>query len=444
MGHYSTHVYSPVNQPDDLEPFLAVGRRADGFYHLEDYCRSPRVNKFSRYKPVAYPQMDPISEAQRESVAHGITLPTPVRSTSINGDSIIDACSLDWGYHQPTGGDSEPYRESDFVQGPNTSNGYYHYAVPPIQVVYPRDGWTFMRGSNQSRSLIIYVDLDPDDSAINLQSYDFVASGLNLNEWTLIAWVDSNYMNTKVFASDDTILNDGEISGNTIAINIPSGSGSWSCDVYICMYRYNNSISRYEFMPLPKQDDYNPEYYTLNVVDDAQQSGGGVPGTDTEEMSKNVSFASHLDGALDPDTHTFVYKTAWDCTDNGTAKWLLSGGGDLYVKMKLSNTSNSTSTINRGELQVNLEDTGFVSPHTMYDENKRSISSISIPSGGSVTIYLWYEALFQRMGARWDNTQSDPYNNSCFSMFFTRNGATLFDADIYAKKGEDKWIKRST
>ena len=432
MGHYSTHVYSPVNQPDDLEPFLAVGRRADGYYHLEDYCRSPRVNKFSRYKPVAYPQMDPISEAQRQSVAHGITLPTPVRSTSINGQSIMDACTLDWGYHQPTGGDSEPYRESDFVQGPNTSNGYYHYAVPPIQVVYPRDGWTFMRGTDSGRWLTIYVDLDPDDSALNLQSYDFVASGLNLNEWTLIAYVDSSYMNTKVFASDDTILNDGEISGNTIAINIPSGSGSWSCDVYICMYRYNNSISRYEFMPLPKQDDYNPEYYTLNVVDDAQQSGGGVPGGTTEEMFQNVSFSYGLNG---------TYKTAWDCTDGGTAKWAMKSAGGLYVKMELKNTSNSASTIDRQDFELDLNGLGAVTPTTLYNSNKQSVSSISIASGGTATVYMYFNAIFTGIGSDWVNSNK----NSSWSMDFTRNGATLFGCDIYAYYSQTEgWTERST
>ena len=432
MGHNSTHVYSPVNQPDDLEPFLAVGRRADGYYHLEDYCRSPRANKFARYKAVAYPQMEPISEAQRKSVAHGITLPTPVRSTSINGDSIMDACTLDWGYHQPTGGAAEPYRESDFVQGPNTSNGYYHYAVPPIQVVYPRDGWTFLRGTDSGRWLTIFVDLDPDDSALNLQSYDFVASGLNLNEWTLIAYVDSSYMSTKVFASDDTILSDGEISGNTIAINIPSGSGSWSSDVYICMYRYNNSISRYEFMPLPKQDDYNPEFYTLNVVDDAQQSGGGVPGGTTEEMFQNVSFSYGLSG---------TYKTAWDCTDGGTAKWAMKSAGGLYVKMELKNTANSTSTIDRQDFELDLNGLGAVTPTTLYNGNKQSVSSITIASGATATVYMYFNAIFTGIGSDWVNSNK----NSSWSMDFTRNGATLFGCDIYAYYSQTEgWTERST
>ncbi len=427
MAHNSTNIYSPVEMPGDLEPILGVGRRADGYYHIEDYCKCPRVNKFSRYHPLIYPQMDPITDAQRESVHHGITLPSPVTGSSINLSNIADACSLDWGYQQPTGGNAAPYRESDFCKGPGNTIGYYHNAVPPIQVNYPRDGWTFLRGSNTNRSLIIYVDLDPDDSAINLQSTDFVASGLNLNEWTLIAWVDSNYMSTKAFASDDTILNAGEISGNTIVIRIPNGTGSWSCDVYICMYRYNSG--RYEFMPLPKQGDYNPEYYTLNVVDDAQQSGGGVPGGDTEEMFKNVWFSSELYG---------TYRTAWDCTDNGAAKWCLRSSGSLYVEMNLKNTANSASTIDRSDFELDLNGLGAVTPTTLYNSNRQSVSSITIPAGGTVTCYMFFDAIFNGLGSDWNNSNK----NSSWSMDFTRNGATLFGGDLYAMKGSNGWVER--
>ena len=205
------------------------------------------INKFARFKPVRFASVKQITDANRKSVDHGITLPTPARGTTLNGSLIMDACALDWQYTLPNGGSNSPYRLTDFANAENLhGEGYYHGAVPPIQVVYPREGWIFQRGSTSNRALVIYVDLDPDDSAINLQAEDFTASGLDLNEWTLIAFVDSRYFTTKLFASDDTILNGGEISGNTIVISIPNGTGSYTSDVYICMYRYNNSISRYE------------------------------------------------------------------------------------------------------------------------------------------------------------------------------------------------------
>ena len=87
---------------------------------------------------------------------------------------------------------------------------------------------------------------------------------------------------------------------------------------------------------------------------------------------------------------------------------------------------------------------GVVSVQREYDENKRVISSVSIASGGTATIYLYFQELFQRIGAQWDYSASDPYNNDSWSIDFTRNGATLIGGDIYAKKGIDGWIKRST
>jgi hypothetical protein len=142
---------------------------------LGTLCSHINIYKFARFKPVRYPSVGLITNANRQSVAHGIVIPDVVRSTSLSGAAIQDAAANDWDYELPAGGSSSPYRLSDFGNAENRNgNGYYHGAVPPIQVVYPRDGWVLSRGSTQ-RSLVISVDLDPDDSEINLQSYDFIS-----------------------------------------------------------------------------------------------------------------------------------------------------------------------------------------------------------------------------------------------------------------------------
>ena len=396
------------------------------------------INKFARFKPVRFASVKQITDANRKSVGHGITLPTPARGTTLDGSLIMDACALDWEYALPNGDSNSPYRLTDFANAENLhGEGYYHGAVPPIQVVYPREGWTFQRGSTSNRALVIYVDLDPDDSAINLQAEDFTASGIDLNEWTLIAFVDSQYFTNKLFVSDDTILNGGEISGNTIVISIPNGTGSYTSDVYICMYRYNNSISRYECLPLPKQGDYNPEFYTLKVIDDAQSSGGGVPGDTTEEMFKNVKFSHELGNPNDDS----AYKTAWDCTDGGTAKWSMKSVGSLYVKMELRNTSNQSKTINRADLQLDLNGLGYVSATTLYNSGKSSVSSVTVPAGGTITIYLFFDDIFTNIGSDWNSSNK----NSSWSMDFRRNDATLFGCDIYAYYSQTQgWTERSS
>ena len=406
---------------------------------LGTICKDEHINKFARFKPVRYPENGMITDANRKSVNHGLVLPAAVElagqsfgNNSTTYAAIRSACEGDWGYNAPNGGVNAPYRLTDFANAEHpTSDGYYHRAVPPIQVNYPRDGWTFMRGSNSSRILKISIDLDPDNSAINLQSYDLTATGLNLNEWKILVFVDSNYFTNRLFESE-FILDDGEIQGTIVDVAVPNGTGSYDSDVYICMYRFNNSTGKYEFMPLPKQDDYNPEYYTLHVKDDAQASGGGISGDDTEEMFNQIYFSYNLNG---------LYKTAWETTDNGTAEYCMRCFGSLYVKMTLTNTGTTASNVTRASLQCNLNDTGAVSATTMYNENKQVVNSVNIAAnGGTATIYLEFDALFNRLGGEWNTSNK----NSSWSMDFTRNGATLFGGDIYAMYGSDAWISRKS
>ncbi len=383
------------------------------------------INKFARFKAVAYPSGEPISEAQRRSVAHGITIPDVVTSSSITGAAIQDAAANDWQYNRPTGGDAAPYRMSDFrnENAPETGAGYYKDAVPPIQVNYPANGWKYTRGS-ASRTLTIYIDLDPDDSTINLQAEDFVAAGLNLNEWTLIAYVDSQYFSTKIFASDDTILNAGEISGNTIVITIPSGSGSYSADVYICMYRYNSG--RYEFLPLPKQGAYNPTIMSLYIKDDASESGGGIEG----DVFQNTYASYALDGTFRP---------LADFTDGGEAKWAMrSLIGSLFFRIPITNKSGRTVNIPRNAFTLTLED-GDYTANFMYDEDKRSISSFNIDDDETVIIYLEFTSIMSNLSGWYTSTKND---NRSFDLY--RGGAYLVGSDMYAFYGSDGWVARSS
>lgn len=421
MSHSNGKITAPVSFAD-VNAVLGASHT-----DLAAICKDSQINKFARYKPISYPSGGLLTEAQRRSVAHGIVMPTPVTGSALNANLVEEAASYDWGYTKPSGGANSPYRLHDFGNTVSLNSiGYNHNCVPPIQCVYPKDGWTFMRGGS-ARNLIINFDLDPsndtDSGDSNLQATDFIAGGLNLNEWKFIAAVEDYGL----FAADNYILSDGELSGDNIVVNIPAGTGSLSKNVYIAMYRFNSG--QYELLPLPKLGDYNPEQMTLNIIDDAQASGGGISGGDTEEMFKNVEFSYALDG---------VYHTAWDCTDNGIAKWALKCNGSLYVKMKLSNTSGSTSTVQRSQLQLDMNGQGLVSATTMYNSSKQSVSSVQIPNNSSVTIYLFFDAIFTGIGYDWNNSNK----NSSWSMDFVRNGATLFGGDIYAYKASDGWTER--
>lgn len=383
-------------------------------------CKASNINKFARYKPLSYTSVKPLTDAIRASLIHGINFPDLVTSSSVNGGAISDAAANDWSYTKPSGGANSPYRLSDFGNADNLNHyGYNHLAVPPIQCVYPRDGWTFMRGASSSRVLNIKFDLDPAEQDTNLQATDFVAAGLNLNEWKFAVYIEN--MGTAV--ADDFILDNGEINdggGDTVSFTIPSGTGSYNRNVYVCIYRYNSG--RYEFLPLPKQGDFNPAIMVLHVIDDAEQSGGGIPGNNTEEMFKNVWFSWAINGD---------FNTAWDCTDNGIATLCLRSQGSLCVKMVLSNKSGSSKRIYRQDFTLDLDGkTVGRTPSTMYNSNKSSVNYVDIANNNTATIYLEFNAIFNDLGSDWDYSNK----NSSWSMDFARSGATLFGGDIYAMK----------
>ncbi len=416
MAHSNDIISSPVSFAD-VNAVLGTSHT-----DLGSLCKDEHINKFARYKPVPYPKIGGITNAERKLAKQGITVEDIVKSRTLSGGAIMDASANDWEYIQPVGGAQQPFRLSDFGNTDIASGyGYYHSAVPPIQVNYPKGGWKYNRGSS-SRYMTIYVDLDPDDDIINLQAIDFVSSELNLNEWKLVAYVDSPYFSTHIFTCDDYILSDGDPSGSTIPILIPSGSGSFVADVYICLYRYKDG--QYEFMPLPKQGDYNLSPMSLYINDDASESGGGIEG----DVFANTTASYALNGE---------YRSLADFTDGGEAKWALrSSTGNLFFCLKITNKSGSSKTIARTDFHLTM-DAYSGAPQYMYNSSKSAISTFTIANNSTVTIYLEWDAALAA-SSFWNTSNK----NNAWSFDITRNGAFLVGSDMYAFKGTDGWVQR--
>lgn len=394
-----------------------------GANDLGTIITTANINMWARFKPVKLATVGLITDAQRASVNHGITLPDITRG-SITAANVMDAAAnaATWGYDRPTGGASEPFRLADFAN--TISQGYYHGAQPFIEVNYPRNGWTFIKGGT-SRSLMMLFDTDPGDQAINLHASDFT-SLMDLREFKFVAYIQD----IGLFESDDYILDaDGEPTGTSISAVIPSTTGSYTKNVYLCMYRSVSGGSTKEIFPLPMGTDYDPGALKVNIKDDASAGGGGIPGDTTQEMFENIEFCPTLDG---------TYRTAWVSTDAGTGQWCMVSQGSLFVKMTLANTSGSTSTVQRAHFQLALDNLEPASAIRMYNSSKQQVQSVSILNNGQVTIYLEYDGIFNGLGSDWTNSNK----NSSWSMDFQRNGSTLLGCDIYAMSGTDGWVER--
>lgn len=115
--------------------------------YLRTLCRSDSINKWARYKPISYPSVGVITEANRKSKNYGLfcTENTAAKTFLLNATKTeedfnsIKGASHEWGYNKPTGGTNSPYRLSDFVLeeqegGTGALHGYKQDARPPFEI----------------------------------------------------------------------------------------------------------------------------------------------------------------------------------------------------------------------------------------------------------------------------------------------------------------------
>ena len=87
-------------------------------------CIHPNVNMWSKWKPVRFNSIIPITQAQLEAVKYGITFDTYANIEAIR--TAYQNSSVVWSYDKPRGGlYNEPYRLTDFTN-------YEHSAIAPI------------------------------------------------------------------------------------------------------------------------------------------------------------------------------------------------------------------------------------------------------------------------------------------------------------------------
>lgn len=78
------------------------------------------INKWSKYKSVSYAKISTLTDAEFVSVRYGLSIPLHLSLYDL-GEAVIGGTSV-WGYSKSSGGQSSPYRITDF-------NGYEHSAA---------------------------------------------------------------------------------------------------------------------------------------------------------------------------------------------------------------------------------------------------------------------------------------------------------------------------
>ncbi len=129
MAHTSNTISAPVTMPADLSAVLGIAGTS-----LEANCKSSSVNIWAKYKPIAYPKVGIMTDSDFAAdmgagtsyrITWGIKRIASYNYSDFEVNGVINTQVWTWNY--PTGGSGAPYRLADF-------NGYYHNAVPPIEI----------------------------------------------------------------------------------------------------------------------------------------------------------------------------------------------------------------------------------------------------------------------------------------------------------------------
>lgn len=386
-----------------------------GTYDVAGLCKATNINPFSRHKPISYPTAFGLTNAQAASVNYGLSLPYETYKTT-NYSGMIHAFSqLNWGYNRPSGGSSSPYRLGDF-------QNYYQNAVPPIQCVYPSNGFFGMAGDK----LTVHFDLDPDDGTYNIQSYDLSQSILNLKKKRFMCILCDWNGNVMKANTSDYILDEssGELQDDQVTIRL-DGLSAAKYKLYIGLVEEDGS--NYKCSSLPRFGEYNPSVYTLTVSRSSADIGGevvpDVNGDPTVYLSPGYGLAYHTYG---------------ECFEEGNASPQYSMGnttGDLIVRIQLVNNTSSSVTFERSSFAAKVVDGKSKSATRMFTSaptgTAGSVKSVSIPSKGKQDIWFEFEALFD------DYTISA--SNSSIEVAVYIRGLELFSGSLYYRHSTTAW-----
>lgn len=119
-------------------------------------CVSMKINMWSKAKPIRYPSRVPLTAEQRKGIDgdYGILIPEFASVTAMV--AAIDGKANGWTYDRPVGGETSPYRLSDF-------DGYSHLAkAPNPQMNAPEVVSNGLSGATMRVSFSMGVMTDPD------------------------------------------------------------------------------------------------------------------------------------------------------------------------------------------------------------------------------------------------------------------------------------------
>lgn len=140
---------SNVNLATNIRDVLNAAGGSVNNNVISFFCASAKINKYSKYKPVRHVELFRLNDNLYKEANYGYRIPDPVNLPAyINGvkgsaipsqwakpDDASYEIQHGWYYQLPTGGNSQPYRLSDFI-GYNTDakHSLFGEVLAPAQI----------------------------------------------------------------------------------------------------------------------------------------------------------------------------------------------------------------------------------------------------------------------------------------------------------------------
>ena len=138
---------------------------------LGTLCKSENINMWAWYKPVRFPSVKVINEADRQTANYGLFYRENTAAEDLllastkTEEAFNDAASssYEWSYLKPQGNTNSPYRLSDFVlkeqeSGTGALIGYKHDTKPPFEII--KNTWEVSYAELSSVANTYFVEND--------------------------------------------------------------------------------------------------------------------------------------------------------------------------------------------------------------------------------------------------------------------------------------------
>lgn len=337
-------------------------------------CKSLKINKWSKHKPVKFTQdnVDSFPEWWKANDGNcGLTIP------QITNLADLDTRIITWEYNPPTGGAAAPFRIGDF-------RGYYHEAVPPIR--------TALSGDIEVNKLV--GEWHQFDFIINRS----MAEQLALSDFNKSPIGDC-YVTVQCVSDTHTFFQSAN-SQSAPTTNIKVKDGGSSIYVRKSDLRDGKVYKLRFFLSSVALNMATISLGTNYIIpsDSANRTGGISMHVSTEAL---VNFTIN---GIAPTLDTKIYRPYSDIAYRpGMGQGMkMKTYGDIFVKVTATGKDGNGATLSGSQFRVTAQPSFVDTKSTigleglLYDSTKKKVSSLSVPAGGSVVFYLELSQILAR------------------------------------------------